>query len=96
MPELDSLKDKFVAGPIERAHPAIALDPNAEVQEFAARRAAGSERFRHMPPVHAGVDQGARHGVLADGQLIKKTQRRSLASTNHQKVAGARKKSPLC
>src|SRR5688572_30725515 len=44
---------QFVLGTIERAHPGIALIPDAKIQELAIDRPAHSGEIVHVAPVHA-------------------------------------------
>src|ERR1700730_3061435 len=46
-------KDKLVLAAVERAHPAIVLDPNAEVLQLVIGGSAGRQQLLDMTPVHA-------------------------------------------
>src|SRR5271168_2652927 len=50
---------KFVPRAIERPHPAVALDPDAQVQKVEASDGAGGRHGSDVVPVHAGIDHGA-------------------------------------
>src|SRR4029077_10721217 len=58
-------EDELMPRAVERTHAAVALDPDAEVQKIEGHGAAGGEHLAHMPPVHAGIDDGAGVGVGA-------------------------------
>src|SRR5690349_18315748 len=46
-------EDKLVLTAVERAHPGIVLDPDAEVFQLAIDAAAGGQQVLGMAPVHA-------------------------------------------
>src|SRR5689334_25166270 len=46
-------EDKLVLAAVERAHPGIVLDPDAEVFQLAIDAAAGDQQVFGMAPVHA-------------------------------------------
>ncbi len=48
-------EDKLVLTAVERAHPGIVLDPDADVFQLAISVAAGSKQLFDMAPVHADV-----------------------------------------
>src|SRR5215468_2620582 len=52
-------KDKFVLAAIERAHPGIVLDPDANIFEPGLGLTAGCEQFADVAPIHANVEQSA-------------------------------------
>jgi hypothetical protein len=52
-------KDKLVLAAVERAHPAIVLDPNAEVLQLVIGGSAGGQQLLDMAPVHADEVQRA-------------------------------------
>ena len=53
-------QDELVLAAVERAHPAIVLDPDAEVFQFAIGAVAGGQQLVEMAPVHADVVQSIR------------------------------------
>jgi len=59
--------DKLVPAPIERAHPGIVLDPDADVFELVIRLAAGGQQLFDVAPVHADEMDGA---VNAKGRQV--------------------------
>src|SRR5271156_3849858 len=52
-------KNKLVLAAVERAHPGIVLDPDAEVFQLAIGFATGSQQLFEMAPVHADEVQRA-------------------------------------
>ena len=46
-------KDELVLTAVQRAHPAIVLDPDTEVLELAIGVAAGGQQLAEMAPIHA-------------------------------------------
>ena len=50
---------EFMPGTVQRAHAAIALDPNTHVEQIEASGTAGGKHLAHVAPIHAGVDDGA-------------------------------------
>ena len=51
-------EDKFVAAAIERAHPAIVLHPNADIQQLPKGNLAGFAGLSDMSPIHTDVMDG--------------------------------------
>ena len=47
---------ELVLAAIERTHPAIVFDPDAEVLEFGVRLTACGEQFSDVPPIHADIE----------------------------------------
>jgi hypothetical protein len=52
-------KNKLVLAAVERTHPGIILDPDAEVFQFAIGGTTGGQQLFHMAPVHADEMDGA-------------------------------------
>ena len=52
-------KDQLVLASVERTHPGVVLDPDAEVLELAIDIAAGGQQLFGMAPVHENVVQRA-------------------------------------
>jgi hypothetical protein len=52
-------KDELMLAAVERAHPGIVLDPDADVFELVIRLAAGGQQLFDMAPVHADEMDGA-------------------------------------
>src|SRR3984893_5740459 len=52
-------KDKLVVAAVERAHPGIVLDPDAEVFQLAIDAVSGGHQLLDVAPVHADEVQGA-------------------------------------
>src|SRR5205823_3177092 len=52
-------KDKLVLAAVERAHPGIIFDPDADVLQLAIGRKTGGQQLLHMAPVHADELDGA-------------------------------------
>ena len=49
-------EDQLMLASVQRAHPAIVFDPDAEVLEFGVRLTACGEQFPHVPPIHADIE----------------------------------------
>src|SRR5262249_25072580 len=77
-------EDELMLGPIERAHAAVGLDPDTEVQQLRIGSAPGFEHLRGMAPIHALEVNRAGPAVLGAvsedaGQEPRKVGRRHLA-----------------
>ena len=71
-------EDQLVLGPVERAHAAIVLVPDAQVLLLGIEAAGGGQQLIDVPPVHADKvnravramgDQMAEHGLEEPGEL---------------------------
>src|SRR5437763_13199699 len=63
-------EDELVLAAVQRAHPRIVLDPDAQIQKFGIDFAAGGEHLFHVPPIHKGVEQSA---AKAESGLVSET-----------------------
>ena len=63
-------KDELMLAAVERAHPGIVLDPDADVFELVIRLAASGQQLFDVPPIHADEMDGA---VNAEGRKIAKS-----------------------
>src|SRR5205823_7855007 len=52
-------QDELVLAAVERAHPAVVLDPNTEIFQLAISLAAGGQYLVQVAPIHADVVDGA-------------------------------------
>ena len=61
-------QDELVLTAVQRAHPGIVLDPDAEVLQFAIGFGSGGQQLVEMAPVHADVVQ--RTGGTEGGKVV--------------------------
>ena len=64
-------KDELVLAAVQRAHPGIVLDPDAEILELAVEAVGGEQQLQLMAPIHADVVQRAVDAVLH--QVLERT-----------------------
>jgi hypothetical protein len=60
-------KDQLVLTAVECSHPAVALDPDAKILEFAVYLPAGGKELADVPPIHTHKMKGAIFRVTGDG-----------------------------
>ena len=52
-------EDKLMSGTVQRTHPAIILDPDAEIFQLAIDIAGGRQQLGNVAPIHAEIMQGS-------------------------------------